>query len=141
MKKYFYVAGMEEDWNAKHYKKRYFGRELSPEEIEKYGIRVECHCHYPCLNQLGGQGRYRFTLYSTESENDEMDEMEVKLDYPTIIGWEGYDVALNDPWDSSPSRHWEESLVERNVVTFKREIPSPCGGCSMRYKFVCKCDP
>jgi hypothetical protein len=136
-RKLYYVAGKEEDWGAKHYWKRFFGRELSPEEQEKYGIKVECHCHYPCSGQLGGQGRYRFTLYSLESEQD---VVEVNLDSPTTTGFEGYDVALNDPWDSSPRKHWEERLSEKSVIRFEQELPEPCNQCNMRYKFVCKCD-
>jgi hypothetical protein len=136
MKKLFYLAGYEEDWGAKHRKKTYFGRELSPEEMREYGIKVECSCHYPCLNQLGGAGRYRFTLYSLESEQD---KVEVHLQQPTVTGSEGYDVALNDPWDSSPSKHWEESLTEKNVIYFEKGLPSPCAECNMRYQFVCKC--
>jgi|GEM_PF-374258 len=138
-KKLFAVLGFEEDWGAKHIKKRYHGRELSPAEMERNGIQIECHCHYPCEGQLNEeQERYSLVLYSLVTEGEE-DTISITLDEPTKIGIEGYDVSLLNPWDADPKKNWEENISETNVVVFEGKFPSPCSRCSMFKNFVCHC--
>jgi hypothetical protein len=138
-KKLFAITGFSEDWGAKHLKKKYYGRELTPAEMERNGIRMECHCHYPCMNQLGGEGRYSFTLYSLEVKSD-ANSLPITLDEPTRIGREGYDVSLLDPWDADPRKNWEEEITETEVVYFYPEIPEPCRSCRTFKGFRCSCD-
>ena len=137
-KKLFSVVGFQHDWGAKHLKKKYYGRELTPAEMERNGIRVECHCHYPCMNQLGGDGRYSFTLYSLDAETD-AESIPITLDEPTVMGREGYDVSLLDPWDADPKKHWEEEMSETEMVYFNQEMPEPCRRCPVYKNFHCRC--
>jgi len=133
MKKLYSLLGYVESWGAKHLKKQFFAPEILSEELIKAGAKIECSCHYPCINKLGGQGRYSVTLVSIESDED---RVEIPVP-PYETGSEGYDVALADPWDADPRKHYQEDYSTTNVVEFTSDIPEFCRACNR--DFYCTC--
>lgn len=131
--KLYALLGYEEDWGAKHYRRVTYAPEEFTSLLLNAGAKHECSCHYPCEGQLGGEGRYSFTLLSLEAEGD---RVEIPVP-PHRGGREGYDVSLLDPWEADPKRNYEVNTTTSEAVVFTPSLPSPCCRCNGEFRCTC----
>jgi hypothetical protein len=114
----YFIRGYRLSWGAKHYWEKKFGPFLSKEEMRKIG---GAHIICGCESEKGAIQLYRIKVPFTTKF--------VELEKPFVVGYEGYDVALLDPWEQNPREHYEKNYSETTQILLEDDIPYPCKEC------------